>query len=181
MSTAAKQPTKPAPKPDPKPVTAKSPDKSGTSVVTTPSDREIKCERIFDAPKDKVWRAYTDPKLIAQWWGRGNKLDIQSHELKPGGRWRFVEHSDHGEFGFEGEFREVTPRDRIVQTFGWDGMEGQTIVETAEFHDLGDGRTKIVSTSVFESREDRDGMLSYGMEKGMDESFAALDRLLGTM
>lgn len=168
--------TKAAPQAAPKSVT-----KSGTSLVTTPSDREIRCERIFDAPRDRVWRAYTDPKLVAQWWGRGNKLVIERMDMQRGGGWRFVEHAPDGTTGFEGKYREVTPQERIVQTFEWDGMPGYVIVERAEFTDLGDGRTKVVSTSLFHTTEERDGMLQSGMEKGMNESFDALDRLLPTL
>ena len=167
--------TKTAPKSAPQSAT-----KSGESIVTTPSDREIRCERIFDAPLDRVWRAYTDPKLVAQWWGRGNKLDIERMDVKSGGRWRFVEHSDGQQNGFEGKYREVTPKERIVQTFEWDGMPGHVIVERAEFTDLGDGRTRVVSLSLFHTTEERDGMLNSGMETGMNESFAALDRLLAS-
>jgi uncharacterized protein YndB with AHSA1/START domain len=151
------------------------------ATVTTPSDREIRIERIFDAPRDRVWRAHTDPKLLAQWWGRGNKLVIEKYELERGGHWRFVEHSDQGVHGFEGRFREVTPQDRIVQTFEWDGMPGHTVVETLELQDLGDGRTRVVATSLFFTTEERDGMLQSGMEQGLDQSYEALDRLLATM
>ena len=156
--------------------------KSGRkATVTTPSDREIRIERIFDAPRDRVWRAHTDPKLLAQWWGRGNKLVIEKFELERGGHWRFVEHSDQGVHGFEGRFREVTPQERIVQTFEWDGMPGYTVLETLELQDLGDGRTRVVATSLFFTTEERDGMLQSGMEQGLNQSYEALDRLLATM
>jgi uncharacterized protein YndB with AHSA1/START domain len=128
-----------------------------------------------------VWRAYTDPKLIAQWWGRGNKLVIEKFELERGGHWRFVEHGPDGVHGFEGRFREVSPQDRIVQTFEWDGMPGYVILETAEFSDIGNGRTKIVSLSLFYSTEERDGMLQSGMEEGLNQSYEALDRLLASI
>jgi uncharacterized protein YndB with AHSA1/START domain len=149
--------------------------------LTTPSDREIRVERIFDAPRDRVWRAYTDPKLVARWWGRGNKLVIERMEVERGGHWRFVEHGPDGQHGFEGRFREVTPPERIVQTFEWDGMPGYVCVNTATFEDLGDGRTKVVATSLFHTTEERDGMLHSGMEGGLDESYAALDRLLAQL
>ena len=149
--------------------------------MTLPGDREIHVERIFNAPRDKVWRAYTERDLVAQWWGRGNPLDIEKMDVKAGGRWRFVERFEGGSMGFEGRYIEVTPPDRIVQTFGWDEMKEGEIVETTEFHDLGDGRTKIVATSVFTTAEDRTSMLGYGMEGGMNESYAALDRLLETL
>jgi uncharacterized protein YndB with AHSA1/START domain len=151
------------------------------ATITKPSDREIRIERIFNASRDRVWKALTDPKLVAQWWGRGNKLVIERLEVKRGGHWRFVEHSDEGEHGFEGRFAEVTPPERVVQTFEWDGMPGHVALETMTLEDLGDGRTKLVTTSLFHTTQDRDGMLQSGMEGGLNESYAALDRVLATM
>ncbi len=111
-------------------------------------------------------------------WGRGNKVVIERDEVERGGHWRYVEHSADGVHGFEGRYREVTPKDRIVRTFEWDGMPGYTILETAEFSDTADGRTRVVMTSLFFAPEERAGMLNSGMEGGMAESFAALDELL---
>ena len=154
---------------------------ANTSTVSKPSDREIRIERTFDAPRDRVWRAFTDPKLLAQWWGRGNKLVIEKFELERGGHWRFVEHGPEGKHGFEGRFREVTPKDRIVQTFEWDGMPAYVIIETLELTDLADGRTKVVTLSLFHTTEERDGMLESGMEEGLNQSYEALDKLLATL
>jgi uncharacterized protein YndB with AHSA1/START domain len=151
------------------------------ATITTPTDREIRIERIFNAPRDRVWQAMTDPKLVAQWWGRGNKLVIERLEVERGGHWRFVEHSPHGVQGFEGRFSEVTPPERVVQTFEWDGMPGHVALETATLEDLGDGRTRLVNISLFHTTEDRDGMLQSGMEGGLNESYAALDRLLARL
>jgi uncharacterized protein YndB with AHSA1/START domain len=150
------------------------------ATVTTPKDREIRIERIFNAPRDRVWKAMTDPELVAEWWGRGNKLVIEKLEVKRGGHWRFVEHSAEGVHGFEGRFREVTPPERVVQTFEWDGMPGYVIVNTMTLEDLGDGRTRMVTTSLFHSTEERDGFLQSGMEGGMNQSYEALDRVLAT-
>ena len=151
------------------------------ATITTPTDREIRIERIFNAPRDRVWRAMTDPELIAQWWGRGNKLVVERFDLERGGHWRFVEHSDHGVHGFEGRFAEVVPPERVVQTFEWDGMPGHVALETLTLEDLGDGRTRLVTTSLFLTAEDRDGMLQSGMEGGVNESYAALDRVLAKL
>jgi uncharacterized protein YndB with AHSA1/START domain len=148
------------------------------ATITTPAEREIRIERVFDAPIARVWRAFTDPELVAQWWGRGNKLDIERMEVERGGHWRFVEHGPEGTHGFEGRYREVTPMERVVQTFEWDGMPGHVAVETADFTDLGDGRTKVTTTSLFHTAEERDGMLNSGMEHGLNASYAALDALL---
>lgn len=146
--------------------------------ITTPTDREILIEREFDAPRDKVWRAFSEPELVAQWWGRGNELEIVKYEFEKGGHWRFVEHGPDGTHGFEGRFREITPKDRIVQTFEWDGMPGYVSVDDARFEDLPGGRTRIVTRSLFFTTEERDGMLQSGMESGLNESYEALDRLL---
>ncbi|MCI0432514.1 MAG: SRPBCC family protein [Gemmatimonadetes bacterium] len=154
--------------------TAKEP---ARAIVTTPADREIRIERVFNARRHDVWRAFTEPELIVQWWGRGNRLVIERDEIERGGHWRYVEHSDNGVHGFEGRYCEVTPPERIVRTFEWDGMPGYVCIETAEFEDLGD-RTRVVSTAVFFTTEERDGMLNSGMEVGLEQSYAVLDRLL---
>jgi uncharacterized protein YndB with AHSA1/START domain len=151
------------------------------ATVTLRGDREIRIERIFNAPPQRVWQAMTDPELVAEWWGRGNKLVVERMEVQPGGHWRFVEHSPDGIHGFEGRFSEVTPPKRIVQTFEWDGMPGHVALETATLEDLGDGRTLLVNTSLFMTAEDRDGMMQSGMEGGLNESYAALDKLLAQM
>jgi uncharacterized protein YndB with AHSA1/START domain len=156
-------------------------ERSGTTMLTALSDREIRTERVFAAPRDRVWRAFTDPTLVAQWWGRGNTLVIERLEVERGGHWRFVEHGPDGVHGFEGRFREVTPPERLVQTFEWDGMPGYVVINATTFEDLGDGRTRVVTTSLFHTTEERDGMLSMGMEQGLSQSYAALDRLLLTL
>lgn len=149
--------------------------------VSTPSDREFRTERIFDATRDRVWRAMTERELVAQWWGRGNKLDIVEMELVPGGRWRFVEHHAEGTDGFEGRYREIVPMERLVMTFSWDGMPAHVLVETVTLEDAGEGRTRVVTTSLFHTTEERDGMMNAGMESGLNESYWALDRVLAAM
>ncbi|MGW0041245.1 SRPBCC family protein [Rhodococcus sp. NPDC003348] len=148
------------------------------AAVTTSGDRDCRVERVFDAPRARVWAAYTEPDLIAQWWGRGNPLDVEKWELEVGGHWRFVEHHEGGSDGFEGRFREVVPQERLVYSFEWDGMPTHASIDAVDFVDLGDGRTKIVVESLFLTAEDRDGMLGSGMEEGMNASYAALDALL---
>jgi uncharacterized protein YndB with AHSA1/START domain len=149
--------------------------------LTTPSDRSIRIERVFNAPRERVWKAFTDPNLVKQWWGRGNNLVIERMDVVRGGRWRFVEHTPQGAQGFEGRYREVTPPERVVQTFEWDGMPGHVVVETVTLEELGDGRTRVVNVSLFHTNEERDGMLHSGMEQGLNESYAALDRVLATL
>ena len=148
--------------------------------VTTPSDREIRMVREFNAPRELVWRAYVEPALLKKWWGRGNDLDIERYEVERGGHWRFVERGPDGAHGFEGRFREVTKPARLVQSFEWDGMPAHVCINTAEFEELAGGRTRVVSTSLFHTTEERDGMLQSGMEVGLEQSYQALDRLLAS-
>jgi uncharacterized protein YndB with AHSA1/START domain len=149
------------------------------ATVTTPSDREIRIERVFDARRDRVFAVYTDPELIPEWWGpRGTTTIVDVMEPRAGGSWRFIaREADGSETAFRGTYREVTPPERIVQTFEWEGMPGHVCVETAEFEDLGD-RTRVVTTSIFHTAEERDGMLGSGMEGGMNETYQRLDELL---
>ncbi|HEU4392586.1 MAG TPA: SRPBCC family protein [Solirubrobacterales bacterium] len=150
------------------------------ATVTLPAEREIHVERTFEAPPERVFAAYTDPELVPQWWGpRGTTTIVEELDATAGGKWRFVMHdADGGETGFRGVFREVSPHERIVQTFEWEGMPGHVSVDTAVFEDIGDGRTRVVSTSVFHTPEERDGMLESGMERGMNETYERLDELL---
>jgi len=148
------------------------------AIVTKHGEREVRIERILNASRDRVWRAFTEEKLIAQWWGRGNKLVVEKFEPKRGGHWRFIEHTDHGVFGFEGRYREVTPQERIVRSFEWDGMPAHVAIEHIDFVDLGDGRTKIITVSLFHTAAERDGMMQSGMEGGANQSYEALDRVL---
>jgi uncharacterized protein YndB with AHSA1/START domain len=150
------------------------------AIVTTPGEREIHIERVFAARRERVFAAYIDPELIPRWWGpRGTSTRVEELDATPGGAWRFViVNSDGSETMFRGIFREVTPSERLSQTFEWDGMSGYVSVDTAEFEDLGDGRTRVVSTSIFHTPEERDGMLESGMEKGMNETFDRLDEVL---
>ena len=152
------------------------------AIVTTPTDREIHIVREFDAPRDLVFAVYTDPELIHEWWGpHGTTTTVDHMDPRTGGDWRFViRNADGSETAFRGTYREVTPPERIVQTFEWDGMPGYVSVETAVFEDLGD-RTRVVNTTLFHTTEERDGMLGSGMEVGMNETFDRLDVVLARL
>ena len=147
--------------------------------ITTPSDREIRIERVFAAPRDRVFAVYTDPQLVPEWWGpRGTTTIVDVMDVRPGGAWRFVgRDADGGETAFRGTYREITPPERIVQTWEWEGMPGHVSVETATFEDLGD-RTKVTTVALFHTTEERDGMLASGMEKGLNETYERLDEVL---
>ena len=153
-----------------------------TLTVTTPSDLEITLTREFDAPRALVFEALSKPEHLRHWWGQAaSTLTHCEMDFRPGGKWRFVERDKDGqEWGFRGEVREIVPPERIVQTFEWEGLPGHISVDTMQLEDLG-GRTRITVTSVFDSVEDRDGMLQSGMEQGASESYDRLEAYLRTM
>jgi uncharacterized protein YndB with AHSA1/START domain len=152
---------------------------SGSTTFTTPTEREIVSERVFDAPREAVFAAFTDPGLIPKWWGpRHMTTVVDQMDVRPGGVWRFVAHDHDGqEQGFRGIYREVTPPERIVQSFEWEGMPGHVVIDTVIFEDLGE-RTKLTTISLFHTTEERDGMLSSGMERGLGESHERLEEML---
>lgn len=147
--------------------------------VTTPSDTEIRTSRTFDAPRELVFAAHTQAEHIKHWWGRGNPLDVEI-DFRVGGTYRFVEHAEGQEHGFRGEFREISAPERIVQTFEYEGMPGHIAVDTYVFTEH-DGKTTVTATSRFDTTEDRDGMLSSGMEQGAEQSYLALDKYLANL
>ena len=144
--------------------------------LTRPSDLEFRVERVFDHPIQRVWAAYTDPALIPQWWGNGTTVDHM--DVREGGRWRFVSKAGEGqEFATSGEFLEVTPPKRLVQTFGMEGPFGGRHTQTIELEPVGEG-TRLSITSRFDTTEERDQVVAYGAEKGAIGGWARLDALL---
>ena len=144
------------------------------------SDTELRMSRIFNAPRELVFRVCTDPDAIPNWWGPGNlTTTVETMDLRVGGKWRFVQQDPKGNvFAFNGEFREVTPPERLVETFEFEGMPGHVVVDTYIFEDLGDGRTRLTATSKFGSPEDLKGMMQSGMEEGATESWDRLAELV---
>ena len=135
------------------------------TTVSTPSELEIRVEREFDAPREHVFSVWTDPALIPEWWG--GQTVVEEMDMRPGGRWRF--NTGHGVV--EGEFREVEPPARLVQTF-------QNHVQTLVFEELGEQRTRLTQTMLFGSTEERDTTMQYGVEEGAKGGFARVDELL---
>jgi len=148
--------------------------------VAAEGEREIVTERVFDAPRERVFQAFVDPELIVQWWGRRvDTTTIDKMDVREGGEWRFVTDAPDGQHAFRGVYRAIRPPEFLEQTFEWEGMRGYIVVESATFEDLG-GRTKVTTRSLFHTGEERDGMLASGMETGASESYERLDELLAS-
>lgn len=156
-------------------------DSKGTT-LTLPSDREIVITRIFDAPRDLVFKVWTQPEHLKRWFGpRSLTMTVCEVDLRPGGAYRLVLRAADGEeYGFSGVYREIVPPARLVFTDGFEGMPGHEAVVTVTF-DEHDGATKITSTSLYQSAEDRDGHIKSGMEEGMRESLDRVAELLAKL
>jgi uncharacterized protein YndB with AHSA1/START domain len=151
-----------------------------TTIEADPSLPTIKIAREFDASRDRVYRAWTDPDLVAQWLGpKDTPTRIDHWDLKTGGSWQYASVRD-GETiaSFYGSFHEARPNERLVQTFTYAGIPDAVSLETATFEDAGEGRTRVTLLSVVDSIELRDAIIASGMDTGVIEGFEALDSLL---
>jgi uncharacterized protein YndB with AHSA1/START domain len=150
-----------------------------TEFIAEPGKQEIIVRRVFNAPRDLVFKTYLDPKLRAEWWGPRNlTTNVEMIEARSGGRWRIVQRDPEGnEFAFHGVYHDVVPPERLIETFEWEGMPGHVNFNTATLEEI-DGKTRVTNRIVFQSVEDRDGMVGSGMHEGMEEGFERFDELL---
>ncbi len=154
-----------------------------TSLIAEPGKQEVRVTHVFDAPRDLVFKVWTDPKHIPQWWGpKRLKTRVEKMDVKAGGLWRFVQRDQDGtEFAFHGVYHDIVSPERIVNTFEFEGVPGHVLLETSIFEALPGGKTRVTGSSIFQSVEDRDGMLSTGMEEGVQESEERFAELLTTL
>jgi uncharacterized protein YndB with AHSA1/START domain len=133
----------------------------------------------FDAPRELVYRIYTDAQLIPEWWGpRQLTTTIERQELKPGGIWRYIQRDEQQNiFAFHGVYHSIVPERRIISTFEWEGMPGHVVFVTTNFDDQ-NGKTIVTEHEIFQSVEDRDGMIQQGMEEGIIEGNQRFNELI---
>ncbi len=156
---------------------------SDSFTVTTPSDHEIRLTRLFDAPRHLVFEAMTKPEHVTQWWGRlgeGYSVPVCEIDLRPGGRWRFVNRHPKGEAAFHGEYREITPPSRLVFTEIFEVFPDVVTVVTTDFTDAG-GTTRLTVTVRYPSRDVRDSVLASGMANGAGISYDRLEDLVAVL
>ena len=153
-----------------------------TEITADPDIPLVRITREFDAPPEKVFRAHTDPELVARWLGpRRHEMRVEHYDCRTGGSYRYLHVSDGNEFAFHGCFHEVRPSELIVQTFTFEGFPDDVALERLVFEDLGDGRTRLHAQSLVDSFEGRDQWLASGMETGVDEGYAKLDALVAEL
>lgn len=155
---------------------------SNTQITAEPGIPQIIIEREFDAPRDLVFRAYTDPELIVQWMGpRDLSMKIEEYDVRDGGKWRYIStDADGNEYGFHGVFHGTPSPEGTVQTFEFEGMPGHVAMDTLTLVER-DGRTLARTVSSFQSLEDRDGMVASGMERGVRDSDERMGELLAKL
>lgn len=154
---------------------------SGTAVVTLPTETQILITREFDAPRHLVYKAYTTPELIKRWWsGDRGEVTIAEVDLRVGGKWRYVMTANGGfEVGFHGEYREISPNERIVATQAYEGVPNADATPTTVTHTFNEkgGRTTLTLLMECPTREIRDTIIDSGMEGGMQEAMDHLEQV----
>ena len=153
-----------------------------TRFAAEPGKKEIVISRVFDAPRERVFRTITDPHFIPLWWGpKRLTTTVDKMDVQPGGTWRFIQRdTEDNTYAFHGVYREIVPPERLVSTFEYEGMPGHELIETVTLEDQ-NGRTLITDTVLFKSVGDRENTLQSGMESGAIESMERFADLLSTV
>jgi uncharacterized protein YndB with AHSA1/START domain len=154
----------------------------GSAVVSLPSDTEILVTRVFDAPAERIFRAWTTPELVRRWWGyETSEWLVCDIDLRVGGRWRFVIRERDMEVGFHGEYRELDPPRRLVNTEMYEGVpdasDDDAAVNVTTFEEV-DGVTTMTVLTQCIDRQQRDAIIDSGMESGMQVSLDRLEDLV---
>ena len=147
--------------------------------IAKPGSLDVVITHKYDAPLDLVYRTYVDPKLIPDWWGPRNlTTKVEKMDVRPGGIWRYIQHDvQNNTFAFHGVYHTIQPNKLIISTFEWEGMPDHVLLDTTRFEER-NGKTIVTQQNLFQSVEDRDGMLQEGMEQGMTESDERFTELL---
>jgi len=147
--------------------------------IAEPGRHDFTVVSVHDAPREAVWRAFTEQELLIRHWGpEGLTTEVDEYDPRPGGRWRFVQRDADGEYAFRGVIHSMEPNERLIQTFEWEGMPGHVCLQTLILEDAGDGRTRVTQHAVFQTVEDRDGMADTGAREFAPEGVAKLAEVL---
>ena len=154
--------------------------KNETKIIGESGKQEIIITREFEAPRELVFKAYTNPELLKQWLGpKGYEMHVDKYDARSGGEYRYIHTGKEGEeYGFRGVFHEISEPEVIIQTFEFEGAKGHVSLEKATFEELPGNRTRVTGLSVYQSVADRDMMLRSNMETGVKEGYERLDEIL---
>ncbi len=150
-----------------------------TKIVAEPGVAQVVVTRVFDAPRERVFEVLTDPAQIPHWWGpKQYTTVVDTMDARPGGSWRYVQrNADGAEFSFRGVYHDVVAPERLINTFEFEQLRGHVALETVTLEDV-TGRTRMTNRTVFQTLEDRDGMIASGMESGAVETWERLAELV---
>lgn len=141
-----------------------------TEFRAEPGRQDMVVTRVYDAPRELVFQAFTDPKAVPEWWGPSYlTTTVEKMEVREGGIWRFIQHdADGNEYAFHGVYHASLAPERLIYTFEFEGTPGHVLLQTVTFEELPGGKTKLTELAVFQTQEDRDGMLQAGAEDGLE-------------
>lgn len=136
--------------------------------------------RVFNAPRERVWKVMNDPQLVPQWWGpRYLITTVEKMDFRTGGAWRFIQYGAEGSVhAFNGVYTEIAPPERLVYTFEYEPFAGHISTDTITLEEIPGGKTRMTATTTFDNREDLESMLQSGMEGGSVETWDRLEELL---
>ena len=147
--------------------------------IAEPGKHDMTTVSVHDAPREAVWRAFTDVDLLIRHWGpEGLTTEVDEYDPRPGGRWRFVQRDDDGEYAFRGVIHSMEPNERLIQTFEWEGLPGHVCLQTLILEDAEGGGTRVTQHAVFQTVEDRDGMADTGAREHAPVGVAQLAEVL---
>lgn len=155
-----------------------------TDVIFEPGKQDIVVKRSFDAPRDVVFKAFTNPDLIPRWWGsRRFTTIVEEMDVRRGGLWRFITRNNQNgtEYGFRGVYHDVVPYERTVFTLEYEGGGPGYLQLVRDTFEETDGKTQYVSVALFSTVEDRDGWIPTDMDKGISESMDMIDELISSL
>jgi uncharacterized protein YndB with AHSA1/START domain len=150
---------------------------SKTKFEVDKDNLQVRITRVFDASPERLWQAYTEPDQITQWW---QNTDIDKHDFKVGGQWRFIDRGQKGdeEHAFRGEYKEIDEPRKIVRTFEYEPWAGHVLTETVMFEPQDGGKTLVTTTSTYDNLQDLEGMVQSGMEKGATAGMERIAKLV---
>lgn len=154
-----------------------------SEIAAEPNKQEILVTRVFDAPRELVFRMHSDVQAIPKWWGPQYLTTVvEKMEVRKGGIWRFLQKDAHGnEHAFNGVYHDCVPPEKLVRTFEYEGNPGNVMLETVTLEALQEGRTKLTAHTIFQTLEARNWMLQNGAEKGASEGMDRLAELLANI
>jgi uncharacterized protein YndB with AHSA1/START domain len=147
-----------------------------TTFTVKKEDLQVVLNRVFDATPEVIWKVISDPAMVPKWWGPAQyETVVDKMDFRVGGEWRFVQKDEGQDYAFHGVYKEIIPNEKVSDTFNFEPIgPGHELVETMVLEDIGDGKTNMTTTTVYQNIQDLEGMVNSGMEGGATETWERL-------